>query len=114
MIDIEKLNRKHFLETDMYYRIELGLASRLLKCENGIFHLEIIINRKWDRNYNAAAAEMAYCWRNCNEELKHTLGCKAYIIDTIKHPYKQLLLNSEITPDYDGRKGVLFYKSHLN
>ena len=114
MIDIEKLNRKHFLESDMYYRLELGLASRLLKCENGIFHLEVVIGKKWNKNYNAAAAEMAYCWKNSNDELKATIGCKVYIIDTQKNPYKQVLINSEISPDFDARKGILFYKSHLN
>ena len=114
MIDIEKINKRHFLETDMYYRIEMGLSSRLIKYANGVFHLEVIIGRKWDKNYSAAAAEMAYCWKGANEELQNCIACKVYIIDLKKHPYKQILLNSEVEVDYDAKKGILFYRQHLN
>jgi hypothetical protein len=114
VIDIEKINKRHFLETDMYYRIEKGLSSRLLKVENGVFHLEVVINRKWDKNYSAAAAEMAYCWKDSNEELSHAIACKVYIIDTKKYPYKHLLISSDVEAEYDAKKGILFYRHHLN
>ena len=33
----------------MYYRIEMGLSSRLMKYNNGVFHLEVVIGRKWEK-----------------------------------------------------------------
>jgi hypothetical protein len=114
VIDIEKINKRHFLETDMYYRVEMGLSSRLIKYTNGVFHIEVVINRKWEKNYNAAAAEMAYCWKHSNEELGASIGCKVYIIDTKRNPIKQMLINSDIDVDYDAKKGVLFYRQYLN
>jgi hypothetical protein len=113
-MDIEKINKRHYVETDMYYRVEVGLSSKLLKYENGIFHLEVIVGRKWNRNLSAAAAEMAYTWKNSNAELTTAIGCKVYLIDTKNSPFKQYLVNAEISPQYDAKKGVLFYRQHLN
>lgn len=113
-MDIEKINKRHYFETDMYYRVELGLSSKLLKYENGIFHLEVVVGSKWPRNLNAAAAEMAYTWKDANNELQNSIGCKVYLVDTKNHPFKKYLVNSDIAPQYDAKKGVLFYKQHLN
>jgi hypothetical protein len=114
VIDIDKINKRHFLETDMYYRVELGLSSRLLRYVNGVIHLEVIVGRKWERNYNAAAAEIAYCWKKTNEELKPAIACKVYIVDLKKHPHKHILIDSDISVNYDAKKGILFYKDYLN
>jgi hypothetical protein len=114
MMDIEKINKRHFIKTDMYYRVELGLSSKLLKYENGIFHLEVIVGKKWSRNLNAAAAEMAYAWRETNAELSNSIGCKVYLVDLKNNPFKKYLVNSDILPQYDAKKGVLFYRQHLN
>ena len=114
MMDIDRINKKHYVETDMYYRVEMGLSSKLLKYENGIFHIEVVVSRKWSRNLSAAAAEMAYAWRDGHEELGQALGCKVYMINARTNEFKNLLLDSDIQPTYDARKGVLFYKQHLN
>ena len=113
-MDIEKINRKHFVETDMYYRVGLGLSSKLLSFENGTINVEITISKKWKKNYNATAAELAHCWRNTHPELENAIACKAYIIDARDYPYKQYLVHIGITPGYDAKKGVIFNKSHLN
>lgn len=113
-MDIEKINKRHKLETDMYYRIEMGLSSKLIDYSNGIFHIEVVLGRRWRKNYNAAAAEIAYCWREANQELKHAIGCKVYIIDTNRHPYKNYLIAQKIDVEYDAKKGVLFNRHHLN
>ncbi len=113
-MDIEKINKRHFLKNDVYYRMEKGLSSRLLKYENGIFHLEVTINRKWDKNYSATAAEMAHCWRQSNEELMLAIACKVYIIDLRKNPFKRALTSTGIEIPYDAKKGILFYKNYLN
>lgn len=113
-MDIEKINRKHFLGLDMYYRVGYGLSSKLLKFDNGIFHLEVVIGRKWKKNYNATAAEMAYAWRDGHKELGKAIACKVFIIDCKSYQYKQYLINSGIKPAYDGKKGVIFAKNYLN
>ena len=113
-MDIEKINRRHLFEADMFYRLEKGLSSRLVGFQNGIFRLEVIIHPKWTKNYSAAAAEMAHIWKENNDELKNAIACKIYIIDTKTKPYKRQLLDSGVTPEYDSKKGVLFYKQQLN
>jgi hypothetical protein len=92
----------------------LGLSSKLLKFENGIFHLELTLGRKWDKNYNAAAAEIAQSWKNSNPELEKALGCKVFIIDLKSNEMKATLIQAGITPNYDAYKGILFRKNYLN
>ncbi len=113
-MDIDRLNRKHFVETDMYYRVGMGLSSKLLKYENGTIYLEVIIRRKWKKNYNATAAELAYCWKNTHPELENAIACKVYIVDTIQYPYKQYLIHKGIMPGYDAKKGIIYNKPQLN
>jgi hypothetical protein len=113
-MDIQKLNRRHFVETDLFYRVSLGLSSRLLKFENGIIHLEVTLGRKWDKNYNATAAEISYCWKSNHPELNHAIGCKVFIIDLRENELKATLLSAGISPAYDAYKGILFRKNYLN
>ena len=87
------------------------LTERVIeKLRNGVHINELIILTFT----NAAAAEMAYCWKHSNEELGASIGCKVYIIDTKRNPLKQMLINSDIDVDYDAKKGVLFYRQYLN
>jgi len=113
-MDIQKINRRHFVETDLYYRVSLGLSSKLLKFDNGIFHLEVTLGRKWDKNYNITAAEIAYSWKMANPELDHAIGCKVFIIDLKTGMDKISLIRAGITPGYDAYKGILFRKNYLN
>jgi len=113
-MDIEKINRKHFVETDMYYRVGLGLSSRLLKFENGTIYLEIVTSKKWNKSHNATASELAHCWKNTHEELSNAIACKVFIIDANLYSYKQYLIHKGIKPGYDAKKGIIFNKSHLN
>ena len=106
--------RRHFVETDLYYRVSLGLSSKLLCYQNGIFHLEVTLGRKWEKNYNATAAEIAHAWKTSHAELSHALGCKVFIIDLKKDNNKTILIQSGITPGYDAYKGILFRKNYLN
>ncbi|MBK8624197.1 MAG: hypothetical protein IPN86_01060 [Saprospiraceae bacterium] len=113
-MDIQKINRRHFVETDLYYRVSLGLSSKLLKYENGIFHLEVTLGRKWDKNYNATAAEIAHAWKNNHAELSQAIGCKVFIIDLKSGENKTMLIQAGISPGYDAFKGILFRKNYLN
>ncbi|MBK8349497.1 MAG: hypothetical protein IPL08_18560 [Saprospiraceae bacterium] len=113
-MDIQKINRRHFVETDLYYRVSLGLSSKLLRYENGIFHLEVTLGRKWDKNYNATAAEIAHAWKTNHPELAHALGCKVFITDLKTGENKTMLIQAGIAPGYDAYKGILFRKNYLN
>jgi len=113
-MDIQKINKRHYMATDVFYRVSLGLSSKLLKYENGIFHLEIVITKKWEKNYNATAAEIAYCWKSTHPELYKAIACKVFIIDMRHDDNKSFLVDSGITPTYDAYKGVMFRRNYLN
>jgi len=113
-MNIEKINRKHFIETDMYYRVGYGLSSKLLNFSMGIFTIEVVVSRKWSKDFNATSQELAYLWKNNHEELKNAIGCKVYVIDSRTYDYKQALLHRGIKPGYDAKKGIIFRKGYLN
>ncbi len=113
-MNIEEINRKHFIETDMYYRVGYGLSSKLIGFASGIFTLEIILTKKWPKDFNATAQELAYLWKNSHDELKYAIGCKVYIVDARSYNYKQTLIHRGIKPGYDAKKGILFRKGYLN
>ena len=113
-MNIEEINRKHFIETDMYYRVGYGLSSKLLNFRSGIITIEVVISRKWDKDYNTTALEMANIWKTNHSELKHAIGCKIYIVDTKKNAYKKSLIHTGIKPGYDAKKGILFAKGYMN
>ncbi len=98
----------------MLYRVSYGLSSRLVRYRNGIIYLEVMFGRKWEKDYATTCVELANCWRNSNPELETAIGCKVYIIDARKYPYKKdLYLNTGVA-SYDAKKGLLFSQNHLN
>lgn len=113
-MDIQKINKRHFEETDSHYRVSMGLTSKLLSYKNGIFHLEVTMGHKWTKNYNATASEISHIWKTNHPELSHALGCKLFIIDLKKNKYKENFIKSGVHPGYDAYKGILFYKNYLN
>jgi len=98
----------------MYYRVSYGVSSKLLSYDKGIFELEIVIGRKWEKDYNSTAFELANCWKSQNKELAKAMGCKVYIIDGKANPFKKQLLNLGVQPLYDVKKGIIFRKKILN
>ena len=113
-MSIEEINRKHYFKTDMYYRVGYGLSSRLLAYRNGIIYLQVIVGRKWDKDYHATTLELAHCWKTEHDELSDALGCKVFIVDAQKYPYKQDLLKLKINGNYDAKMGMLFTSNVLN
>lgn len=113
-MDLEKINRKHFMETDMYYRVGYGLSSKMIDYRNGILFIEVTVGKKWSKSYNETAHELAHCWKKTHPELKMAIACKVYIVDTKRNRYKQDLLISGIDPGYDAKKGVLFVDNYMN
>ncbi len=113
-MNIEELNRKHFMETDMYYRVGYGLSSKLTKFSCGIFTLEVVLSKKWSKAYNATAHELAYLWKNNHKELEKAIGCKVFIIDSRSYNYKQALIHRGVKPGFDAKKGIIFRKGYLN
>ena len=113
-MNIEEINRKHYIETDMYYRVGFGLTSRLIDVTNGVFTIEVVVSKKWEKAYNATAQELAYLWKKTHKELSRALAAKVYIIDTKTYNYKQALIHRGVKPGYDSKKGVIFRKKYLN
>ena len=107
-MNIDELNRKHLLSTDMYFRVGQGLSSRLLKFDHGIIYLEIEVRKKWDKSLDAAAYTVAYSWKNEHQELTEAIASKVFIINSKDFTYKRTLLHLGITPGYDDYKGVFF------
>lgn len=98
----------------MYYRVSYGVSSKLISYVKGIFVLEVIIGRKWNKDFNTTAFELANCWKTQNEELAKAVGCKVYIIDAKTYPYKKQIMHLGVQPLYDAKKGILFRKKFLN
>lgn len=98
----------------MYYRVGYGLSSKLIKFSNGIFSLEVVMSKKWSKDFNSTSQELAYLWKNSHKELKNSVGCKIFIIDARTYQYKQALINRGVKPGYDAKKGILFRKGYLN
>ena len=113
-MNIEEINRKHFLETDMYYRVGYGLSSKLINYAFGVFSIEVVIGKRWNKDYNATAQEMAYLWKNSHKELEFAIACKVYLIDAKSYGYKQHLIHRGVRPGYDAKKGIIFRKGYLN
>lgn len=106
-MDIEKLNKKHFVEADMYYRVGKGLSSRLTAYRNAIIYLEITVSEKWKGDYNSTASEIAQLWKKSHRELKDALGCKVFFRMNEKQ-------SADCDKDYSAKKGILYSKNHLN
>ena len=113
-MNLEHINRRHSQEIDMYYRSNYGISSRLVKFENLILHVEVLLSRKRMRSYAAIAAEIAYLWQQANHELSNAIGCKIYFVDGYQNPIKSELFKSHISVNYDARKGILFQRNYLN
>jgi hypothetical protein len=113
-INIKEINRKHLLQSDVVYRINHGLCSRLVNFRNGIMYLEVMFTKKWQKTYEETTEELAYCWKESNNELKKAIGCKVYIVDARKYPYKKDLYLQSGVASYDAKKGMLFNADLLN
>jgi hypothetical protein len=81
-MNIENINKRHFLKYNMYYRLEYGISSELIKYENCILYLEVSIGAKWNKPPYKTALEIAKNWRNTHPELKNALGAKIFILDS--------------------------------
>ena len=107
-MNIEEINRKHFIKTDMFFRVGKGLSSKLLKFDHGIIYLELEVRAKWDRSIDAAAWTVAHSWKNEHLEFKNAIASKVFIIDSRSYNYKRTLMHLGVKPGYDAYKGVFF------
>ena len=108
LMNIEEINKKHFIKTDMFFRVGKGLSSKLLKYEHGIIYLELEIRSKWDRSVDAAAWTIANSWKTEHEEFEDAIAAKVYVIDSKRYRYKRSLMHLGIKPGFDCYKGVFF------
>ncbi len=102
-MDIEGINKRHFLKYNMQNRMEHDLSSRLVKYENCILHIEVASGAKWKKPPYKTALKIAKNWKDIHPELKEALGAKIFILDS-KDDYPNQ--GPEIKIKY--KKGILF------
>ncbi len=107
-MNIEEINKKHFIKTDMFFRVGKGLSSKLLKYESNIIYLEIEVRGKWDRSIDAAAYIISQSWKEEHPEFSDAIASKVYVIDSREFNYKRTLMHLGVKPGYDAYKGVFF------
>ncbi|MEL6122283.1 MAG: hypothetical protein AAFR14_01070 [Bacteroidota bacterium] len=107
-MNIEEINRQYFIKADMFFKVDKGLSSKLLKYDHGIAYIELEVRRKWQRTLDAAAWTVAHSWQRETDELEDAVASKVYIIDSRSYQYKRTLLHLGIKPGYDAYKGVFF------
>ena len=107
-MNIEEINKKHFIKTDMLFRVGKGLSSKLLKFENNIIYLELEVRTKWDRSIDAAAFIVSHSWKDEHPEFEGAIASKVYVIDSREFDYKRTLMHLGVKPGYDAYKGVFF------
>ena len=102
-MDIERINKRHFLKHNIQYRLEYDLTSRLLKYENCILFIEVSFGKRWPKPAYKTAMEIAKNWKNIHPELKNALGAKIYITDFLNSTE-----NTSSKTKIKHKKGVLF------
>ena len=107
-MNIEEINKKHFIKTDMFFRVGQGLSSKLIKYDHGIIYLELEVRAKWTKSVDSAAFAIAQSWRNEHPEFEDAVASKVFIIDSRIYNYKRTLIHLGIKPGYDAYKGVFF------
>ena len=107
-MNIEEINKKHFIKTDMFFRVGKGLSSKLIKYDHGIIYLEIEIRKKWDKSIDAAAYAISQSWKQEHPEFSNAVASKVFIIDSREYEYKRTLMHLGVKPGYDAYKGVFF------
>ncbi len=107
-MNIEDINRKHFIKTDMYFRVGKGLSSKLLRYEHGIIYIELEVRTKWKKSIDGAAWTIANSWKNEHPEFSEAVASKVYVIDSRSFDYKRTLMHLGVKPGYDAYKGVFF------
>lgn len=113
-MNIEELNQKHYFKTDLKYRIDHHLSSKLLAIKNGILHLEVVIGSKWKGSHQQAAVDIANSWKNENEELNHVLGAKVFVVIANEAKLPVNFQNFNRRMSYDISLGILFSDHLLN
>ncbi len=107
-MNIEEINKKHFIKTDMLFRVGKGLSSKLIKYEHGIIYLEVEVRSKWRKSMDAAAYTIAQSWYREHPEFTDAVASKVFIIDSREFTYKRTLMHLGVKPGYDSYKGVFF------
>lgn len=113
-MNIEQINKRHFLKRDMYYRAGQGLSSELLAVKNGVIFLKVMVREKWNKPLKETALELANLWRDHNPELSNALGCKVFIIDAKNNPFKADMLQIGMSVNYDVSLGLIFGEEQMN
>ena len=113
-MNINGINKRHFLKYNMQYRMEHDISSRLIRYDNCILHIEVSIGEKWRKPPHKTALEIATNWKHIHPELKNALGAKIFIVDSNSDDHNQMskikgdALSSEVYRKVKYKKGILF------
>ena len=114
-MNLEDINKQYLLKKDLYDAVLTGISSKVLRYQNGIFSIRLIIGVKWKKSEALAAREAAFAWRDYIPEFKDALACKVYIVDLRKEESSIPSLSpGRSFGRYTARKGILFGSGKLN
>jgi len=113
-MDIRQINKRYFLDHNMYDAVLNGISSSLIAYRNGILHIEVITCAKWKKEENSTAFEMAHRWKERIPEFRNAIGCKVYITDLQRRSSARNFHHMGIRIPYASGKGILFKKNQLN
>jgi len=113
-MNLEQLNKEHFLERDIYNSVIQGMSSSLVDYRNGIMYINVFVGRKWKKSYTITAYEVAHQWRDNFPELNMSIGCKVFIVSVLDQPGVKSYFDMKIKSSYSAKKGILFGQNQLN
>ncbi len=102
-MDINNINKRHFNKYSKYYLVEFGVESNLLKYENCILYIDVVIKSNMSAPPYKTAYEIANNWKKVHPELKNAIGAKIFILENGNPDTNQY---SQIKVKY--KKGILF------
>ncbi len=108
-MNIDSINKRHFLKYNVQYRLEYDLSTKLVKYENCIMFISIHIGTNWKKTPYKTALDIARNWREVHPELKNAVGAKVYIVESQNAIEEN---TSELKIKY--KKGILFDYWHKN
>jgi len=82
---LNELVYRHIKGVDKWYRLYMGLESKLTNFENDSLFLTIKINPKWKKDFPTTARQIANDWRRFNPEL---YKARSYAVTIIQISYQ--------------------------
>ncbi|HHH53407.1 MAG TPA: hypothetical protein ENK91_07090 [Bacteroidetes bacterium] len=102
-MDINNLNKRHFNKYSKYYLVEYGVETHLLKYENCILFIDVVVKSNMSVPPYKTAYHIANHWKKAHPELKNAIGAKIFISEN-----NSLEINQFSQTKLKYKKGILF------